>query len=270
MAPDFDAGAFCDSSATLYICATGRHQAVAAPLVVGLLTDIRSAAYARSATPDAAGAAPHDRRPPVVLALDEVANIAPVPDLPGMVSEGAGQGLLTLACLQDLSQARGRWGAGRRRVPVVVRHDRGAAGDRRRAHPRGALGPRRRGGAGHPVGERPGGEPRGHGGGAGAVGARAPGPAGRAVPTVTTSTVMRRRLPVDVVARGETGMALVVDERNRMGWVRLTPWFATEPWRSAALGTPSADADARSPGPTRAAPRRAGPELGRDVGLGGL
>ena len=59
---------------------------------------------------------------------------------------------------------------------------------------------------------------------------------GEQVPTVTTSTVMRRRLPVDVVARGETGMALVVDERNRMGWVRLTPWFATEPWRSAALG----------------------------------
>ncbi len=27
-----------------------------------------------------------------------------------MVSEGAGQGLLVLACLQDLSQARGRWG----------------------------------------------------------------------------------------------------------------------------------------------------------------
>ena len=53
---------------------------------------------------------------------------------------------------------------------------------------------------------------------------------------MTTSTVMRRRLPVDVVARGEAGMALVVDERNRMGWVRLTPWFATEPWRSAALG----------------------------------
>ena len=48
---------------------------------------------------------------PVVLALDEVANIAPIPDLPAMVSEGGGQGLLTLACLQDLSQARGRWGS---------------------------------------------------------------------------------------------------------------------------------------------------------------
>ena len=31
------------------------------------------------------------------------------PDLPTMVSEGAGQGLLVLACLQDLSQARVRW-----------------------------------------------------------------------------------------------------------------------------------------------------------------
>ena len=44
--------------------------------------------------------------PPTMLALDEVANIAPIPDLPAMVSEGAGQGLLVLACLQDLSQAR--------------------------------------------------------------------------------------------------------------------------------------------------------------------
>jgi type IV secretion system protein VirD4 len=40
-----------------------------------------------------------------------VANIAPIPDLPAMLSEGAGQGLLVLACLQDLSQARGRWGS---------------------------------------------------------------------------------------------------------------------------------------------------------------
>src|SRR6202023_2449639 len=88
----------------------GRRQAVAAPLVVGLLTDVRTAAYARSA-PSAGGTPGAGTRvPPVVLALDEVANIAPIPDLPGMVSEGGGQGLLTLACLQDLSQARTRWG----------------------------------------------------------------------------------------------------------------------------------------------------------------
>ena len=49
--------------------------------------------------------------PPTLLALDEVANIAPIPDLPAMLSEGAGQGLLVMACLQDLSQARARWGS---------------------------------------------------------------------------------------------------------------------------------------------------------------
>jgi type IV secretory pathway TraG/TraD family ATPase VirD4 len=47
----------------------------------------------------------------LTLVLDELANIAPLPDLPAMVSEGGSQGLLTVACLQDLSQARLRWGA---------------------------------------------------------------------------------------------------------------------------------------------------------------
>ncbi|MDQ6784921.1 MAG: TraG/TraD/VirD4 family protein, partial [Actinomycetota bacterium] len=32
------------------------------------------------------------------------------PDLPAIVAEGASQGLITLACLQDLHQARVRWG----------------------------------------------------------------------------------------------------------------------------------------------------------------
>jgi type IV secretion system protein VirD4 len=264
VAPDFDAGAFCDSSATLYICATGRHQAVAAPLVVGLLTDIRSAAYARSGGPGAASDAAGERRAPVVLALDEVANIAPVPDLPGMVSEGAGQGLLTLACLQDLSQARGRWGQAADGflslfgTTVVLP----GIGDVRTLEALSAL-------AGEEeLHTRSVSAPVASPGGMSAVLSRLVlGPrAQRAEPvsTVTTSTVMRRRLPVDVVARGETGMALVVDERNRMGWVRLTPWFATEPWRSAALGPMPTPVPMPTPTPTPA------PGRGPDLGLGGL
>ena len=31
-------------------------------------------------------------------------------------------------------------------------------------------------------------------------------------------------------------MAVVVDERNRVGWVGLTPWFAHEPWRTMVEG----------------------------------
>jgi hypothetical protein len=88
---------------------------------------------------------------------------------------------------------------------------------------------------------------------------------------------MRRRLPVDVVARGETGRALVVDERNRMGWVRLTPWFANEPWRSAALDPALDPALEAAPGDAGDPGRRAGPKPhvpapgpGRDVGIGGL
>jgi type IV secretory pathway TraG/TraD family ATPase VirD4 len=231
--PDFDPDAFCDSAATLYICATGRHQAVAAPLVVGLLTDIRAAAYGRAARSSAASAGPTTALP-VVLALDEVANIAPVPDLPGMVSEGGGQGVLTLACLQDLSQARSRWGQAAEGflslfgTTVVLP----GIGDVRTLQALSAL-------AGEEeVAIRSVSTPAPSRGGVGAVmsrlvlGGRRP----EAPATVTTGSVLRRRLPVDVLARGQPGMAVVVDERNQMGWVRLTPWFATEPWRSAALG----------------------------------
>ena len=41
--------------------------------------------------------------------LDEAANIAPIPDLPAMLSEAGGQGLQVVVVLQDISQARRRW-----------------------------------------------------------------------------------------------------------------------------------------------------------------
>jgi type IV secretion system protein VirD4 len=101
--PNFDPDAFVRSSDTVYICAPGTHQEVTAPLVAALIDQIRAARYRLEA--DAPGEAP-----PLLLALDEVANIAPLPSLPAMVAEGGGQGVLTLACFQDLSQARARWG----------------------------------------------------------------------------------------------------------------------------------------------------------------
>lgn len=44
-----------------------------------------------------------------LLALDELANIAPLPGLPSLLSEGASQGVVVCAALQDLSQARWRY-----------------------------------------------------------------------------------------------------------------------------------------------------------------
>ena len=99
--PTFDTDRFLASGGTVYVCAPGDRQRAVAPLVAGLIDQVRAAAYHRHA---AAGAGR-----PVLLALDEAANIAPLPELPALVSEGGGQGVLTLACFQDLSQARARW-----------------------------------------------------------------------------------------------------------------------------------------------------------------
>jgi len=100
---NFDPYRFAATSDTVYVCAPARYQALVAPIVVAFMEQVRAATYQ--------AAAENTLALPVTLVLDEVANIAPLPDLPAMVSEGGGQGLLTLACLQDLSQARYRWGS---------------------------------------------------------------------------------------------------------------------------------------------------------------
>ena len=97
--PNFNPDAFVHSCETLYICAPGSAHAQHASLVVALLQHLRDAIAQRPRP-----------WPPVVWALDELANISPIPDLPTVVADSAAQGLLVLACLQDLSQARARWG----------------------------------------------------------------------------------------------------------------------------------------------------------------
>lgn len=87
---------------TVYLCAPAREQDLLAPITVAFIEVACAGAY------EAARRGPGQL--PLTLILDEVANIAPLPGLPALVSEGGGQGVLTLACLQDLSQARQRWG----------------------------------------------------------------------------------------------------------------------------------------------------------------
>lgn len=45
-----------------------------------------------------------------MLALDEVANIVPLPQLPALMSFAGGTGLFVTAVLQSMAQARNRWG----------------------------------------------------------------------------------------------------------------------------------------------------------------
>ncbi len=100
--PNFDPEGFVRSRDAIYIHAPAERQHLAAPLVCGLLSEIRRATYDAHRAGELTGR--------VLLALDEVANIAPLSELPAIASEGGGQGLQLLAAIQDLSQARARWG----------------------------------------------------------------------------------------------------------------------------------------------------------------
>ena len=100
--PNFDPDVFARSRDTLYIAAPGERQRLLAPLVVGLLVEIRQARY-RAQRPGTAN------RFPLLMALDEARNIAPIHDLPMQLSEGGGQGVQTMVVLQSLSQAKAVW-----------------------------------------------------------------------------------------------------------------------------------------------------------------
>ena len=207
--PNFDPDDFTASADAAFICAPAHAQDRLAPIIVALLDQLRASTYAR---PSSAA--------PVVFALDEVAGIAPLPALPAMAADGASQGLVTLACMQDLSQARGRWGeaadgffslfntkvlfpgiADHRTLQLVS----AMAGDEQvqvrsvnRPDPLMNLLAKH-----------------------------------KATPSVTTSIAWRPRLPVDVVARGFPGAALVLSGAYP-SWVTTVPWWQHPVWSKRA------------------------------------
>lgn len=104
--PNFDPKAFVRSSDTLYITASPERQKEYAPLIAGVLEEIRNATYQRHAAEEQ-GREP--KRPHVTFILDEANNTAPIP-LPAIISEAGGQSLHVIVAIQDLSRARDRWG----------------------------------------------------------------------------------------------------------------------------------------------------------------
>jgi type IV secretion system protein VirD4 len=103
-------------ASTLYVCASAREQRRLRPVFVALLEEILEGAYRRAATQGA------PLTPPLLVVLDEVANVAPLPDLDGLVSTAAGHGVQLVTVLQDLAQAHDRWG--RERADTIVNNHR--------------------------------------------------------------------------------------------------------------------------------------------------
>jgi type IV secretion system protein VirD4 len=214
--PNFDPARFVAGTDTVYVAAPAHRQALSAPLVVGLLEQIRHAAYARHAREAGAG--------PILLCLDELANIAPIHDLPALVSEAGGQGLHVLACLQDLSQARQRWGADASDGLLSLFQTKlilsGIADARTLENVSLALGEYDRRLVSHTIGRSQ------------SEKLLFPGPGTRSE-SVTYQTQRQRTLSPGEIARLPAGRGLLLRGAS-WGLVRLAPWHRTEPWATLA------------------------------------
>jgi type IV secretion system protein VirD4 len=104
-----------DGHNTLYLIAPAHEQRRLRGLFTALVADITAAAFDRSAK----AGRPID--PPLLLALDEAANIAPLPNLDEIASTGPGQGVQLLTILQNISQAADRWGRDRAET-IIANH----------------------------------------------------------------------------------------------------------------------------------------------------
>ncbi|MHB1930058.1 MAG: type IV secretory system conjugative DNA transfer family protein [Acidimicrobiales bacterium] len=95
---------------TLYLCGPSHEQARVQGLFAALVASVVAAAAERVA----ATGNPLD--PPLLLVLDEVANIAPIRDLDGLASTAAGLGIQLVTVCQDLAQLAARYGQDRSRT----------------------------------------------------------------------------------------------------------------------------------------------------------
>jgi len=101
----FDPERFLRENGTMYLLATGAGAGASASLVAAFIEDLVETARKIAARSPGAR-----MDPALLLALDEIGNLAPLPALPTLMAEGGGTGITTLPVLQSLAQARERWG----------------------------------------------------------------------------------------------------------------------------------------------------------------
>lgn len=103
VADSFDPHQFLRDSGTIWMLGSVSHQEHAAGVCTALTAAIVEAA--RDLARD-----PGRLRPPLLLALDEAVNVAPIPRLEQLLSTGGGSGIQTIVVLQSLAAARNAWG----------------------------------------------------------------------------------------------------------------------------------------------------------------
>ncbi len=112
--PSIDPAGILDGRHTLYLCAPAHDQQRLRPLFATLVSVVIEAAYERAGRQGA----PLD--PPLLVVLDEAANVAPLAELDTLASTAAGHGVQLVTVFQDLAQVSARYGG--RAGSVVNNH----------------------------------------------------------------------------------------------------------------------------------------------------
>ena len=101
-------------SATVYLCAPSHEQERLQPVFVAILRQLLDAAFAQAAARGLLD-------PPLLVVLDEAANVAPIAALDRLASTAAGHGVQLVSVFQDIAQIEARYGA---RAGTVVNNHR--------------------------------------------------------------------------------------------------------------------------------------------------
>ena len=204
-----------DGNDTLYLCAPAHDQRRLAPLFVSVVRQIVEQAYDRVTLTHA----PLD--PPLLVVLDEAANIAPLADLDTLAATAAGHGVQLVTVWHDLAQISARFGP--RATTVVNNH-------RAKLFLSGISDPSTLDYASHLIGEEE-------------VLLPATTRGGRNGPSTTRSPTTRRLAPPDALRRIAPGHAVLVYGDLPPIRLRLRPWFADPALTARARGGPRRDGD---------------------------
>jgi len=212
--PGIDPEALLSGSNTLYVCAPAHDQRRLRGVFTALVKQVLNRAFTRSARLG------RPLSPPLLVVLDEAANIAPLAELDGLAATCAGHGVQLVTVWQDVAQISARYGA--RSATVLNNH-------RAKLFLSGTADASTLDQASHLVGDE-----------SVVMGSETTGAAGR---STTAAQIQRRLLPPDALRRLPTGTGVLVYGGLPAARLALRPW-----WEDPLLAARGGPAPGAPPG----------------------
>jgi len=195
---DYTPAAFLDGGAnTLYLCGPEHEQERLASLFAAMISELVAVVAEFSAETG------KPIEPAVPVVADEAANSAPIPNLAGIASSGAGQGVLLLSVFQDLAQVED-WLGKKARTAINNHHAKvicaGASDPSTLTYVDEVLGQ-------------------------GAFRQHSETASARGQGSTTEGSIFRSLAPANAVREGAPGTAVLICPHRPPAWIELRPWF---------------------------------------------